>query len=214
MCENNCYDLVLMDVQMPETNGLDATRRIRSGHAAYRDIPIIGLTADVEGDSRQTCLDVGMNDVISKAVRGKQLLAVLSTWMNEPAQAEMPSSSNTQCPCHAPASGKQEDVPLDLEEAVREFGGNRELVVTVIEKFLDKAESQVQVLNDALDQQDRETLCQEAHKIRGGAANLTAMPLALAAEKLENIAPSGSFAEAVEQVAQLKQEFDRLKRFM
>jgi two-component system, sensor histidine kinase and response regulator len=214
MCEKNCYDLVLMDVQMPEMNGIDATRRIRSGHAAYRDTPIIGLTADVEGDSRQTCLDAGMNDVISKAVRGKQLLAVLSTWMNEPAQAEMPSSSNTQCPCHAPAAGKQEDVPLDLEEAVREFGGDRELVVTVIGKFLDKAEAQVQVLNDALDQQDRETLRQEAHKIRGGAANLTAVPLAQAAEKLERIAPSGSFAEAVEQVAQLKQEFDRLKQFM
>ena len=105
-------------------------------------------------------------------------------------------------------------MPLDLEEAVREFGGNRELVGTVVGKFLDQAESQVQVLNDALDRQDRETLRQEGHKIRGGAANLTAMPLAEAAESLERIALSGSFAEVSEQVARLKEEFDRLKQFM
>jgi two-component system sensor histidine kinase/response regulator len=214
MCEKNSYDLILMDVQMPEIDGLEATRRIRSGDAAYRDIPIIGLTADVEGGSTQSCLDAGMNDVISKAARSKQFLAALSTWTNVPAQAEVQSSSDTQCPCHTSAEEKQEDVPLDLEEAVREFGGNRELVVTVIAKFLDKAEAQVQILNNALDQQDRETLRQEAHKIRGGAANLTAMPLARAAEGLEKMAPSGAFADLVEQVARLKQEFDRLKQFM
>ena len=212
MCEKSRYDLILMDVQMPKINGLEATRRIRCGDAAYRDVPIIGLTADVAGGSTQNCLDAGMNDVVSKAARSKQFLTAVSTWINGSAQAEGQSSSDTQC--DAPTLEKQEDAPLDLEEAVREFGGNRELVVTVIGKFLDKAEGQIQALNDALDQQDRETLRKEAHKIRGGAANLTAMPLARAAEGLEKIAPSGSFAEAAEQVARLKQEFDRLRQFI
>jgi two-component system, sensor histidine kinase and response regulator len=214
MCEKNCYDLVLMDVQMPKIDGLEATRRIRSGSAAHRDIPIIGLTADVGSDSRQTCLDAGMNDVISKAVRGKHFLTVLSTWMNVPAQAEMTCGGETQCPCHAPAAGKQKDVPLDLEEAVREFGGNRELVNSVIEKFLDMAESQIKVLKEALKKQDNETIRKEAHKIRGGAANLTAMSLSMVAEKLEGIAQTGTRDEIEEQLILLEEEFDKLKQFV
>jgi len=214
MCEKNHYDLILMDVQMPKTNGLEATRVIRSGDNWYRDVPIIGLTADVEGDNAQSCMDAGMRDVISKATRSRQFLSVVSTWMNEPTQKESQICNKAQDLRNTRMTENQDAMPLDFEEAVREFGGDRELVVTVIGTFLDKAAAQVQVLNDALDQQDRETLRQEAHKIRGGAANLTAMALAQTAENLENIAQSGTLTEAAEQVVQLKQEFDRLKQFI
>lgn len=213
MCEENCYDLILMDVQMPEMDGLDATRCIRSGNSPCRDIPILGLTAGAEGSIRQACLEAGMNDVITKPVRCKPLLNVINKWLSPSSEDSRPGGdanlSNTE------GVTKQTDAaPLDLEEAVREFGGNRELVNTVIGKFLDKAESQIQLLKEALEKQDSETLRKEAHKIRGGASNLTAMQLAMAAERLEKLARSGKLDEAAEQLAELEKEFNRLKQFV
>jgi len=119
------------------------------------------------------------------------------------------SLSNTE------GATKQTDAaPLDFEEAVAEFGGNRELVNTVIGKFLGKANTQIQLLKEALEKQDTETLRKEAHKIRGGAGNLTAMQLAMAAERLEKLAQSGKLDEAAEQLTELEKEFNRLKQFV
>ncbi len=213
MCAENCYDLILMDVQMPEMDGLDATRCIRSGNSPCRDIPIIGLTASAEGRIRQACVEAGMNDVFIKPIRRKPLLNAINKWLSRSNEDLQPGSdtnlSNTE------GVTKQTDAaPLDFEEAVREFGGNRELFNTVIGKFLDKAESQIQLLKEALEKQDSETLRKEAHKIRGGAGNLTAMQLAMAAERLEKLAQSGKLDEAAEQLAQLEKEFDRLRQFV
>ncbi len=213
MCEENCYDLILMDVQMPEMDGLDATRCIRSGNSPCRDVPILGLTAGAEGNIRQACLEAGMNDVITKPIRCKPLLNVINKWLSPSGEDSQPGGnanlSNTE------GVTKQTDAaPLDLEEAVREFGGNRELVNTVIDKFLDKAESQIQLLKEALEKQDSETLRKEAHKIRGGASTLTAMQLAMAAERLEKLALSGKLDEAAEQLTELEKEFNRLKQFV
>lgn len=213
MCEENCYDLILMDVQMAEMDGLDATRCIRSGNSPCRDIPILGLTASAEVNTLQACLEAGMNDVVTKPVRRKSLLNAINKWLSR-SNTDLQPGGNTSLSNTEGATKQTDAAPLDLEEAVREFGGNRELVNTVIGKFLDKAESQIQLLKKALEKQDSETLRKEAHKIRGGASNLTAMQLAMAAERLETLAQSGKLDEAAEQLVQLEKEFDRLRQFV
>ena len=213
MCEENCYDLILMDVQMPEMDGLDATRCIRSGNSPCRDIPILGLTAGAEGRIRQACVEAGMNDVVIKPIRRKPLLNAINKWLS-PSSEDLQPGSDTNLSNTEGVTKQTDAAPLDFEEAVREFGGNRELFNTVIGKFLDKAESQIQLLKEALEKQDSETLRKEAHKIRGGAGNLTAMQLAMAAERLEKLAQSGKLDEAAEQLVQLEKEFDRLKQFV
>lgn len=214
MTEKTQYNLILMDVQMPEVNGLEATELIRARADASSRVPIVGLTADVEPDNVQTCLDAGMDDVVSKATRSKEFLAKVRTWMMRSEHTPEPGGSDTQDACAAAVPQEQGDESFDLEDAVREFGGNRELVVTIIEKFLDTAGTEIQTLNDALDQEDREALRKEAHRIRGGAANLTAMAMARVAEKLEKMAPGASVDELAEQVTCLEQEFDRLGQVM
>jgi PAS domain S-box-containing protein len=78
------YSLILMDMQMPSMDGLDATRLIRT-HPAGKNIPIIAMTASAFDNDRQRCLEVGMNDFISKPVEPERLFAVLLHWLSKPA---------------------------------------------------------------------------------------------------------------------------------
>jgi CheY-like chemotaxis protein len=78
----NDYDLILMDIQMPVMNGLDATRLIRSMND-HADLPILAMTANVFEDDRQACIEVGMNDFVAKPVEPKSLYSMLVKWLSE-----------------------------------------------------------------------------------------------------------------------------------
>jgi len=209
MCEVNCYDLIFMDVQMPVMNGYQATQRIRSGTSA-RDLPIIALTANAERDTQRTCLEVGMNDVITKPIRRKALLNTAGRWLNmsggKPESSFESDASDSEC------STVSMNDPLDFADALRQFRGKQEILVKTINKFLAAAETQIRVLDEAVEKGDREILYQEAHKIRGGAASLTAMPLAAAAQALEEIALAGTSESIAEQLVELKSRYAQLKQ--
>ncbi|MCP4214073.1 MAG: response regulator [bacterium] len=79
--KSGAYDLVLMDIQMPVMNGLDATRAIRK--AGYTDIPIIAMTAGAFDEDRQLCLDTGMNDFLAKPLKQADLLKIIVKWMDK-----------------------------------------------------------------------------------------------------------------------------------
>jgi CheY-like chemotaxis protein len=85
--ERERFDLVLMDCQMPEMDGYDATRAIRGSHSKYRDIPIVAMTAAALATDRDRCLACGMNDYISKPVQKDQLARVLARWLSGPTVA-------------------------------------------------------------------------------------------------------------------------------
>ena len=102
---------------------------------------------------------------------------------------------------------------MDFERAVEEFGGKRALLDSLLDRFLEDVEMQIRALERALVEDDWETLRREAHKTRGGAANLTAEPLASAAEQIEMSAEFSHRISAEESLTWFEQEFERLKQF-
>ncbi len=82
LATRNRYDAILMDCQMPELDGVEASRRIRAEEGGRRHVPIIALTASALSEDRQTCLDAGMDDFLTKPVQSKRLLEVLARWVD------------------------------------------------------------------------------------------------------------------------------------
>jgi CheY-like chemotaxis protein len=231
-CKRRQYDMVLMDVQMPEMNGMDATREIRKLGGRNETMPIIGLTANAEMDTRLECAEAGMNDVIAKPIRRKPLLSMVIGWLSGESelaeQAESPDRpaeepdapqardfrADTSHPAPAGDDVGLANMPIDLKRAATEFGGDRELMMTVLTSFLETADEQIQPMQRAAGLGDAEILRTEAHRIKGGAANLTAMALSQAAAEVEVSAKQGDLDQAGRALETLVQEFQTLKDYV
>ncbi|HDI59332.1 MAG TPA: response regulator [Desulfobacteraceae bacterium] len=200
------FDVVLMDVQMPEMDGLAATRAIRAASAPYRDVPIIAMTAHaLEGD-REMCLEAGMNDYLSKPIRARDLLATLARWTGRPAPGEAVQET---------ASNPSEDLPspIDLRRALEQTMENRDLLADLLEEFDAMLAAEIPLLQEAAENHRAEALAQRAHRLKGAAANLYIETVRQIAESLEAKAKKGEFNGAAQLLEALAAESDRLHVF-
>lgn len=182
------YHLILMDIQMPGMDGFQATKAIRAfeaGEGRSVRVPILALTAHATTQDRDACLAAGMDDYISKPIRKAELLDKLGRWQNRtPALPSLPH-------------GDKEAVSvLDFDRAVLDFEGDVREVMEILEAFLTEVEQQSRTMSYALGSGELETVAQNAHSIKGGAANLYAGRLADAASALEQLARKGLQPEA------------------
>ncbi len=216
LCREEKFDLVLMDVQMPEMDGYAAAREIRSSKTPNADVPILALTANAENDTRAHCLQAGMNDVLTKPIRRGPMLSVVSQWLLGPCQ-DAPGKSSAATEPDEP--GRTEDpttqddateAAIDMDQAVREFGGNAELVVAVVTQFLAQVHEQLPAMREALAKGDGEGLRTEAHKIKGGAANLTAGKISRSAAEIERQAAENQLTDIGDQIDRMEQQLDEL----
>jgi PAS domain S-box-containing protein len=207
MVEIVSYDLVLMDCEMPEMDGFDATREIRK-HETDRHLPIVAMTAKVLVGDREKCLEVGMDDYIPKPINLQAIETAIRRWALKEdvvSQAEPEEGQGVR--------PESEEPPIDYEEAVAELLGDHDLVNSLIAEFLERIESDVQTLREALSAEELEPLRKTAHRLRGGAGSLRAMPLSRVAGDLENAAEAGSLEDSRRYMAQLEAEHLRLKEF-
>jgi HPt (histidine-containing phosphotransfer) domain-containing protein len=169
---------------------------------------------EVRGD----CLEAGMDDYLSKPVRRKDLLAKIDKWLKSRARPapdapwEQSASSEPLSPDKQIHPGRSEP-PMDLEQAVNEFEGDKELLGEVLKEFVDNVLRQIETIREALQRGDAEVVRREAHSIKGGASNLTARQLAETALELETLAKSGSIVEGRDNLDRLVDESDRLRRY-
>jgi two-component system, sensor histidine kinase and response regulator len=188
--------LTLMDCQMPELDGYEATRRFREHEAATGDgrLPIIAMTANaLEGD-RERCLEAGMDDYLSKPLRPSELEVALDRWLATRPGGEIAATAG-QLQRAAQA--------LDAERiAMLADGIGHEELEELLELFVHSAEDEVDAVAAAIQAPDGDAVASHAHALRGLALNYGATQLAAAADALEQAARDGAALEPALDVVQ------------
>ncbi len=203
------YDLVLMDCQMPEMDGFDATQRIRAGSGVLNQrVPIIAMTANAMQGDRERCINAGMDDYLSKPVQPRELAEMLDRWLFSARKAR--DSQKAPSSEAAPAPPADNEV-FHESELLERLMDDRDLARTIVAGFLDNIPVQVSRLKEFLSGGDAPGAQRQAHTIKGAAANLGAPALRDVALELEQIGKAGRLGDAFDVLPRLETEFERVR---
>ncbi|MDM8543777.1 ATP-binding protein [Desulfococcaceae bacterium HSG9] len=185
------YDLIFMDLEMPEMDGYDASRTIRQDDR-YADIPIVAMTAHAMSGVKEKCLDAGMNDHLSKPIDPPELTAALVRWIKPKAKSNFIKTKPAPQPEIKHTQDFPEEMPgLDIATALKRLGYNHKLLKKLLVNFADDYSDIAETLRLALDSGDIEYIRRTAHTIKGVAGNIGADDLSEAASELEDASISG-----------------------
>ena len=202
------YDLVLMDVQMPVMDGLEATRQIRNSVFSVNDptIPIVAMTAHAMQGDEERCLSAGMNDYVSKPVAPQALARVLEKWLNEET-----SSVPLQKVAATEKTSHSEYPVWDLAGLMERVMDDQELAVQVLDGFPEDIFQRMYALEAFLAAEDCVGAERQAHAINGASGIVGGKALRAVALEIEKAAKAGLLAEASQNVPELIRQFDTLK---
>jgi CheY-like chemotaxis protein/HPt (histidine-containing phosphotransfer) domain-containing protein len=210
------YDLIFMDVQMPEMDGFEATADIRVHEAKISTpdntihVPIIAMTAHAMKGYREICLERGMDDYIAKPAHKMDVLALVETWTGKGPLC--PLADKTQSPVDD--RPPEMPAPMDYDRALDEYDGNREFLMALLSGFLENAGRQIKTIRQSLVDGNPEVVMRESHALKGGAGLLTAVALSGAALEMETIGKSGKLAAGADVLARLEHELQQLTDFV
>ena len=195
MARENDYDVVLMDMQMPVMDGIEATRILRSD-ARFQTLPIIAMTANALVSDRELCLQAGMNDHIAKPIDPDQLFGVLMRWIERPegdgaGVRELSEARAAVVHTPAVADGPLDIDGIDVKSALKRTGGNRKRYVALLRRFAQQQASTVDEIRKALSMGDAATAERAAHSLKGVAGTLGATTLSETAAKAETAIKTG-----------------------
>ena len=187
LLKEGAFDMVLMDVEMPEMNGLEATRLIRkTEQESGQHIPVLAMTAYAMKEDRQRCLEAGMDAYLSKPVNLDELHKIIR---------DFSSVKDTR-----PAI-------VDIEAALKFVGGDRDILKEVVHVFLDEDyPEQLKRLKDGIGQHDAQTVKAAAHSIKGAVRSLGGTAPGSIALKLEEMGRNNDLAKAEAAVQELELE--------
>jgi CheY-like chemotaxis protein/HPt (histidine-containing phosphotransfer) domain-containing protein/anti-sigma regulatory factor (Ser/Thr protein kinase) len=204
------FDIVLMDVQMPELDGLEATRRIRAQEqqAGNGHLPIIAMTAHALKGDRERCLAAGMDEYVSKPIRERQLLAAMRAVLPQSSQfavsgfefAARPGSRNSE----------PETSIIDWSAALETCGGDHALLRDIVEAFLEEEPRRLAEIRRGISERDFELLNRAAHTVKGSMRYFSAQRVYERAFALEQMGAGETLEGADLEVTLLEQELEKL----
>jgi two-component system, sensor histidine kinase and response regulator len=234
------YSAVLMDVQMPELDGYEATQKIREWEASRGvHIPIIAMTAHAMKGDRERCLDAGMDDYVTKPIESKILHSVLDRWLETAEEKRFSSASSEdqnftmdmddglfgEESTSASPSDPQPvlpavedltppELPVDLEAALSRFGGDRAFLMDMCRDFRDHLPMRMQEVLDAHRDRDVNRLHRHAHTLKGISLNFNASHLAELASRLETLCRQEKIDEVDVLVGKIEVELNRVREYL
>jgi PAS domain S-box-containing protein len=204
------YDLVLMDVQMPVMDGLEATREIRKIESAVLNhgIPIIAMTAHAMQGDKERCLEAGMDDYITKPVDSQALSEILDKWLPKEQAPVAPEGS-------ALISANKLEAPVfDRAGMMARMLDDEVLAKEIVAAFLDDIPRQIETLQGYLEAGDVPGAERQAHTIKGASANVGGEAMRAVAFEMEKAARASDLDAVNIQMIELKAQFEKLKQSM
>ncbi|MDY6945976.1 MAG: response regulator, partial [Pseudomonadota bacterium] len=199
--QRNSYGFILMDMQMPVMDGLEATQRIRQLEGESQRTPIVALTANAMMGTLERCLEAGMDDYLTKPLDISRLQDVLDRFMSG-------SSSDTEPTVVAALSRTQDD---SLKQRLQEIAGDdQEFAAELVSAFILGGEEAILEMRAAAHRQDLEQLARAAHKIKGAANNMHVDRLGLLTADVETRARAGGRNDWSEELKMISAEFERV----
>ncbi|MCA9456072.1 MAG: ammonium transporter [Nitrospiraceae bacterium] len=216
------YAGVLMDCQMPEMDGFEATREIRKRERTTPQLPIIAMTATAMVGDREKCLETGMNDFLSKPVKLEDLRCVLEKWLfqasstrNHEGATESHQPDKQEASLRSGTSAPNPSPPLDSATLadLRRLGGDEDpaFFISVIEQFCQDSVTHMNGIKLAIQENKSDSLKKMAHAFKGCSRTIGARPLAEIAFQLEQMGQTQNLEKAQAIFMTLQSEFERVQ---
>ncbi len=202
LLEDDNYDLILMDVQMPEMDGHEATRIIRADDN-LKHLPVVAMTAHAMAEDKAKCLAMGMNDHLAKPLNSELLVKTALCWIEgkngknqEAATGTSPVAENT---------GRKDNKAIDFEAAIKRLGGKRELHARMLASFTESYVDYPDKILALINQNDLSSARELSHGLKGTAASMGCFELSQFAARLEEYFAEGASGEKAETEVQVNQ---------
>jgi two-component system sensor histidine kinase/response regulator len=198
--ERQPFDLVLMDIQMPEMDGLQATLAIRAAEALTgRHIPIIALTACVYDDDRARCLKAGMDDYLCKPIQSEKLQEAIQRCLSSIREEDVIEPSENLS-----------NRPIDLAAALDRLDGDQAFLRQIVAMFLEESPKLMAQIRDGIAGRDAASLDVPVHNLKNWVGHLIATAILAVLDRLESSSRTGNLLEAENTFNELEREFERL----
>jgi CheY-like chemotaxis protein len=204
MTQKEDFDIVLMDVQMPEMDGLTATKIIREREKLTgKHLPIIALTAHAFAEDREKCLKAGMDGYVSKPIKIKELWRTIED-VYEKVKKEKKEIKTS----------KISDFQIDIDRVLEMAGGDEEFVKELFRLFLNECPQRLEEIKKAIEEKNLSAIAKIAHVLKSSSGNLGINRIYNLCSEIEKLAKKGSLENLEDLYVSLREEYEKFREFV